>query len=538
MAPLLLDLLEREFLPSCCADASDAYRTRFRVAVRWLGETVGHPPRTSDLTCESLDLFVATLASAGYSRRRIWSLRQALAALWRFADRLAMAPPYAESRMPPLRSLGLPDASLSDPFHNETSGRRIVLPKPFEGTLRAYFDAVYRPQRLQVVEENTLNSYRNIFLTFWRWLGRDLTLDDCSNERAAAFVSWMLETNRSPVSINRCLAHWRAIWNHAHNAGLVPAAPTIKTLPINRKPPDAWSMVELSRLVASAATFRPGKSINGISYGLLFRALVIVGFHTAARKRSLLSIARRDVDLDVGRVSVRACNVKTRRGRRYELPPYAIESLRAIWEPNRELLFPIRPGWAGLVFKQLVKHAGLGVSEHHLAFFHKLRRSAATQATAMGGMRAASELLDHSTKYLTERYVDPTEIPANGVSGRLPAIAGVGTELAEARELLAAGRPHLAAMAARIILERNISARCRRLREKRPPGVAAAAKLLALRGLLTLAECRLLCRAARTANHAAHGRPVDAADVAQLIQVVAQFAGDGPEEPFAKKVVS
>jgi hypothetical protein len=95
----------------------------------------------------------------------------------------------------------------------------------------------------------------------------------------------------------------------------------------------------------------------------------------------------------------------------------------------------------------------------------------------------------------------------------------------EARKLLAAGRPHLAAVAARIVLERAVAERCWRLHGPKPPGVIAAAKMLELRGRITLDEFCALRSAAKVGNRAAHGRPVNAGDVAAAVEAVARFVG-------------
>jgi hypothetical protein len=121
----------------------------------------------------------------------------------------------------------------------------------------------------------------------------------------------------------------------------------------------------------------------------------------------------------------------------------------------------------------------------------------------------------------------------------LPAIGGFCRRLDEARELLAAGKPHLAAIAARIVLEQDLAAlwtttgkplNCR--------GLVRLVRALTGRGLIALEDRDPLLRVARVANAAAHGRPVEAAAVTELLKVAERVAGEGPEDPSKERNAS
>jgi site-specific recombinase XerD len=423
--PLLSDLFEKAFLPNCCANASDAYITRFRLAIRWFDRALGRPARTSDLTSESLELLVSTLAAANYKRPHIRVLRSSLVRLWKFGNRLGVAPQASPDGIRREHPLHLP-LSDANPLRKWRRGQALHLPDPEPGTLRHYFDTVYRPQRLQRGQPTTFAMFRSFFICLWRFLGHDAELGDCRKEHVIALVDWLLNNRgRSPRTANRYCQCWVAVWRHAHKNGHLTELPfEFEKLPTEREAPDAWSVDELARLVQATTTFKTGAIHRGILHADLFRAIILVGYHTAIRKRSLLAIRIEDVDLTAGVITVRGSTIKNRRGRRFLVPAYVINAIRAIWDPRRKRLFPIHAGYADKQIGALIAHAGLPRSPHHLGHFHKLRRTAATQAAVIGGTNAASKLLDHSGEYLTLLYIDQTKLPDVATSMKLPAIGG------------------------------------------------------------------------------------------------------------------
>lgn len=89
----------------------------------------------------------------------------------------------------------------------------------------------------------------------------------------------------------------------------------------------------------------------------------------------------------------------------YRLPYDSIESLRAISRPRRSLLFPwpYNPTYIYDHYKKLLEAAGLPTDRK--SKFHRMRKSTASHFEAAGGN--ATKLLDHTSRRVTENYLDP-----------------------------------------------------------------------------------------------------------------------------------
>ncbi len=406
------------------------------------------------------------------------------------------------------------------------------MPPAAPGTLRHFYDAIYRPERLLQSPRSTHDSYRSALIALYKWAERDIELGELTDALVAEYFGALLKAGLTAWSINRHRQHLFVLWRDAAERGLVAKPPTVRKLRITRNAPDAFTVGELEIVIAAAERHRRGRFIKGIPAGALLRAIILVMYYTALRRRAVCELLRADVDLTSGRLTARGSAMKNRTGKRFVLPPVAVEAVRAIWEPPRERLFPLSPPWLTRQLRGVFDSTGLARSVHRAGHSHKIRRTAATHARIAGGMVDACELLGHSAEYVTKLYIDESQLPDKRTALNMPVVGAregpSDAMLGEARRLLADGNRELAAMAARIPLERQIAARCRDVAGTKPPGIVAKVKLLARGGLVTADESRLLCRAARTANSAAHGRPVDATAVAELLQVVAQFFISSP----------
>jgi integrase len=528
MSPLLADVLRRVYWPTILNRSGGGgcdQRRRDTLAVALFSEALGNAATVDDLTPENYHAFRELLTEKGIATRAHLGYRNAIRKLWEFCERkfgVEHQPPHDPPRRE--RERGPLDLERLGEWR---SGRGITMPPPAPGTLHHFYELTYRPQCLIESPKSTLDQNRSLLIAIYRFMGRHVRVDELSDSFAADFFAALLAAGRSAWSINRHRAHLFAIWRFAAGRGLVAVKPTVRKLHVKRNAPDAWTIQELEILLAAAANHRPGLIHNGVAYSLLMPAMITLIFYTAIRRRTACELRYADLDVAGRKLTVRADSMKGRRGKRFALPQAAVEPLLRILDPPRALLFPITPAHFTKQFRAIRAASGLAPSVHRAGLAHKVRRSAATHATIVAGVRDACEMLGHSSEYVTKLYIDPSMLPDQQTGMKLPTLGGAGgNDLAEARELLAAGKPHLAAIAARIVLERKISARCEKLKERRPAGVAAAAKLLAAHRIIATSECRLLCRVVRVANRAAHGRAVDAAAVGELIEVVAHFAGD------------
>jgi integrase len=170
-------------------------------------------------------------------------------------------------------------------------------------------------------------------------------------------------------------------------------------------PPDAWTTAEFRQLYSATRRFRPGESYEATPCGLWWSCLLLIAFGTALRRRTLLAIRHRDIDLASGLLHIRGETTKTRQGQVFRLSDEAIDAIRAIWDPARDLLFtPIKPRTQYKHFDMLIDAAG--ISRHRrtkLTKFYALWRSTATLIAAAAGVGAASSILGHSEISVTKR---------------------------------------------------------------------------------------------------------------------------------------
>ena len=169
----------------------------------------------------------------------------------------------------------------------------------------------------------------------------------------------------------------------------------------------------------------PGR-VGNVPARLWWRALHFVAFFTAERIGSILQIEWSDVNLQTGWL---VCRAETRKfgaaDKATRLPREAIESLRAIIEPERKLIFewPMTGSSLYLHYKRILRRAGL--STDRKSKFHMLRRSAASHFKAAGGDPQA--LLGHSSLKTTAGYIDPRICPAPASCG--PAVCSRGCRM-------------------------------------------------------------------------------------------------------------
>ena len=159
-----------------------------------------------------------------------------------------------------------------------------------------------------------------------------------------------------------------------------------------------------------------------------WRALLCFSYMTGWRVSEPLLLKREELDLDGGRVTLRATNTKGRRGEIVPLHPIVIEHLRAIvsFEPN---VFPWnynrRTLWSE--FLRIQKAAGINLPcleshEHtpscYVYGFHDLRRAFATANAANLDADELQRLMRHRCFTTTQRYVNMAQ-RVNAAVGKL-----------------------------------------------------------------------------------------------------------------------
>lgn len=301
----------------------------------------------------------------------------------------------------------------------------LIDPDPAPGTLKELFLRAYQPQRLYDTTPENTQHYLIMFRMLRRFLGRDLLISEQTDELATEYFKWLCDRGVSRVRINRGhRATWFTVWRFASELKLIDRVPRARQLKTGKAVPDAWTVDEVNAILQHVGFAYRGGEIGGIRAELYWDALLRTAWWTGLRRGTLLQLRFADLDIESGWLTVPPQSIKNRRGQKFRLGPDAVESLRRILFPDRELLFP----WT-LCKREISKHfhrivdaAGIVRSGRNLGLFHKMRRSTATHMMELAGIDAASKLLGHSTHEMTDRYIDPSKVQGNDATLVLPGL--------------------------------------------------------------------------------------------------------------------
>jgi integrase len=254
--------------------------------------------------------------------------------------------------------------------------------------------------------------------------GRDIQLSELDDALAADHLAWLKQNQKlAHCSINnghRCTLF--AVWRFAVELGLMDRDPRIRKLKELRHEPDSWDLPDVKRLVEATSIYAGQEWAGVVPKDAFWRAALLVEWWTALRIGSLFKIRQDNVNLQTGWLYVEPKTVKTGRGKKFRLGADAIEAVKAIWSPRRELLlpWPYRREVVWRHFLRIQRAAGVPDCSRAMQRFHKLRRTVATQAAIHAGMPAAIALLDHSGPEITRRYLDPSKMPGCDATEFLP----------------------------------------------------------------------------------------------------------------------
>ncbi len=281
-------------------------------------------------------------------------------------------------------------------------------------TLREFFYTHYRPRRIPNAAANTIRLYEYLFAHFQRILGREPMLADLDEKTVADFLCTMATEKptrgekRAPRTVNKCRDQLLALANQAVRKRLIAEAFDILPLKEPRRIPIAFSLEQISALLASARG-EPG-DIAAIPAPCLWTAFILVAFDTGARAGALWAIERKHVDLASGSIFFPAENQKHGADQRLRVADDTLTAIEAMWLPDRDKLFPwpMSQPMQYHDWKRICKRAGLPTGRQHA--FHKIRKTTATLCKRYGA--DATTQLGHSSDAITRRfYLAPDQGP-------------------------------------------------------------------------------------------------------------------------------
>lgn len=284
--------------------------------------------------------------------------------------------------------------------------------------LHEFFRDVYQPLKLTGRSEKNKRQYEIQFRHLSRYLGREATLGDLTDETISRFLAWLYDGGRAAPTVNKARAHLLALWRLAAQKRYVAEFPAVRALDEPERIPQAWTIDQLRRLLA-ACRATPGE-FCGVPASLWWLAFHRVMWVTGERTGATLGLRWDWLDMTTGWLLVPA---DARKGRRkamaYQLPEETLAVLRLIEKPRRALIFPfpLSLGTFYIRYGKLLKRAGL--PQRRIDKPQKMRRSFASHYEAAGGN--ATDALGHSfRRTTTESYLDPTICRKDRPADKLP----------------------------------------------------------------------------------------------------------------------
>ena len=270
-------------------------------------------------------------------------------------------------------------------------------------TLRELYDDAYRPIRLVGRSPRTLQAY-DAAISLWQRFPQTAPLIQINTRLIAQFAEWLL-SGRSAATVNSYVKRIMVILRFASEEEEIGNPPRWRKLRESKRVPLALTEAEFLKVLAIAER-EPGQ-VGGIPAPAWWRSLLPADWESGLRLRALLSIASRDVLCDQNGFYCQAENQKDREAAWYPLSPATMELIRAIFDPERELLWPhdVCATTIGRRFRRMLDDSGIYAPKGAGMAFHRIRKSTASYIKAAGG--DAQQKLGHSSPSVTERYLDP-----------------------------------------------------------------------------------------------------------------------------------
>lgn len=303
----------------------------------------------------------------------------------------------------------------------------------FDETVRAHFEATYRPEQLRFKSKNTLKKYRIELDRLDRFLvsAAAVTIEreagparlcDLTDAIIGDCAEWLLQSGRtdhggrsrhkglSVESVRGFVGRMRKLWDFLARKRLVEQFPTVPNLQKEKRIPRAWSRRELAILYQAVSRLRG--DIGGIEAGEWWTSFLTVMWRTGERPEALLSVRWDWLDFNAmpgwAWLSIPAAARKGRRQpRAYRLTPDCVEWLERIRLPSRDMVWPWPHHYSTLFrrYKEILRRANLSVDRNSM--FSRIRCSHASHLEAAGG--DATESLGHQGRQTTrDHYLDET----------------------------------------------------------------------------------------------------------------------------------
>ena len=269
--------------------------------------------------------------------------------------------------------------------------------------LDAYFDDYYAPSKLLGKSQNTFRLYRVCFQHLANTLGRPAELSDLNDTTIRKHLQRLLDEGRSKATVNKERCSIVALWRHACQKKMVDSWPDIPKYKEPVRTPMAWTRDDVEQLLTACR--RSEGYVGTCPAHVYWTALVMTCLDTAER---IGAIMQAEWDwLESDSILIRGEARKGgKRDKWFRLSPDTMTLLgevRRYRQSERIFHWPYSHTYLWRRYKSLVERAGLPTGRR--SGYHRLRRTAASVCYAAG--MDPQELLDHTDRRTTQRYLDP-----------------------------------------------------------------------------------------------------------------------------------
>lgn len=285
-------------------------------------------------------------------------------------------------------------------------------------SLRDLFEDKYRPLAMLGCSTRSFAEHRTTINRWRAFLGRDPLVSELEDERVALFLEWVA-ARRSPATVEKHRRNLSALAKFsAHRKRRYIDEPLdIPRIRCPEREPLAWSEPEIVLILEQAAALKG--EICGIERGRWWEALLVLIYYCGTRIDATMRLKWQDVYLHERYALFRADTQKQKKDQPLAYPDFAVERLKAIRWPERELVFPWPYDQNADNWQTLRRHytryilIPCGLPTDGQSKFHRIRKTAATVTTDHVGEQAAVNLMGHSSPAITRKsYIQRTKLRA------------------------------------------------------------------------------------------------------------------------------
>jgi integrase len=303
--------------------------------------------------------------------------------------------------------------------------------QPASRSLIDIMEAEYAP--LRRLSSKSIAVYQVTIRHFDRWLAtaeaRDpgpSRIEDLSDLTVAKFIVFR-EQERCTATAHRDKVQLCALWRYCARKRYVEEWPELPPMRVPKRAVKAYTRAELDRLLEYFATLEG--TIDDVPQRDWWAELVRILFEGGTRITETRLIEWPDVDLHDRTILFRAENRKNKtRDIVRDISPETAERLaQRAKSAGRVFPWPKNATFLWWHMKRHCQRAGVPYRG-----FHGIRRSACSYTKAAGG--DATQLADHSSPAVTERYIDLSIAKPESNLDRLPALGRADEDTAAVEE--------------------------------------------------------------------------------------------------------